>query len=301
MKINLSKKQLIKELKTKTIAQLAREREVDPSTIVRLKRKFGLVNRSLSWTNKEIEILNEYYEFPENIYEFLNNRTKSSINHKASRLGLKRKFRNRKYTINHDFFKFWSHEMAYILGFFFSDGNVSSNKRCVSLHLNSKDHYILEEISEIMSSNRPISRYNDSSHLRLDSKKLAEDLIELGCVPRKSKILKFPKIKKGQLSHFLRGYFDGDGSINFNKPNTIKIYFLGTYYFLEGVRDKINLVLDIKMNPIKESGSIWRLNYYGDNARKICFWMYKNSKGLYLRRKKDSFDNHLRLRKNESN
>jgi len=127
---------------------------------------------------------------------------------------------------------------------------------------------------------------------------LANDLIKTGCVPRKSKTLKFPVVNEELLSHFIRGYFDGDGSIHFNKPNTIKVSFVGTKEFLSTMQAEIKNAIDIKCNPIRKVKSIWRVYYYGDDARKLCYWMYKNSKGLYLKRKRDRFENHIRLRKN---
>ena len=150
-----------------------------------------------------------------------------------------------------------------------------------------------------MGSNRPIGSYSSSSALRLDSKILARDIITLGCVPQKSKKLKFPRIKNEYLFHFVRGYFDGDGSIHFNKPNTIKVCFVGTKEIPEEMQNRINALLRLKNNPIKKISSVWRVQYYGNDARKLCEWMYKNPKGLYLIRKKDRFENHLILRKND--
>jgi hypothetical protein len=40
-----------------------------------------------------------------------------------------------------------------------------------------------------------------------------DDLCYHGCVPNKSLILKFPTINEGLISHFIRGYFDGDGTV----------------------------------------------------------------------------------------
>ena len=56
---------------------------------------------------------------------------------------------------------------------------------------------------------------------------MANDLINLGCIPNKSLILLPPKLKDEFISHFIRGYFDGDGSIGKYK-NRYKITFLGT-------------------------------------------------------------------------
>lgn len=299
MKIYHSKKYLIEQLSKKNYIQIAKENNVNTRTIQRWMKRYYLTKEYNYWNKEEMKLLKENYEYNPNVYRLFPNRTISSINHKASKLGLPKLVKKRKYKIYHDFFKKWNPKMAYILGFFLSDGNVSYNRQNISIHLNQKDHYILGKIKKIMGSNRPISVYSKSSYLRLDSKILANDLINLGCTPRKSKKLKFININDKYLSHFIRGYFDGDGSIHFNRPNTIKISFVGTREFLDKMQFRINKLLQIKNNPIKKIKSVWCIYYYGDDARRLCYWMYKNSKGLYLKRKKERFDRHINLRKKE--
>lgn len=298
MKKYCSKEYLTNQLNKKDYIQIAKENNVSTSTIQRWMRRYGLTKKYDYWSKQEKKSLKKNYEDDINIYELLPHRSISSINHKASRLGLKRKFVNRKYPVNHNFFKKWSPEMAYVLGFFFSDGYVSSDRQVASIHLSQKDHYILERINSIIESNRQVYVHSKSSYLKIDSQTLANDLVKLGCTPRKSQTLKFPSLKNNFLSHFVRGYFDGDGSIHFNKPNTIKVSFVSTKEFLEEMQLRISKILRTKSNPINKVKSVWNVYYYGDDARKLCDWMYKNSKNLYLKRKKDKYDNHLKLRKN---
>ena len=250
------------------------------------------------WSDKELKVLQENYS-SNNISLFLPNKTKSSIYHKASRLNLKREMRTRKYSVNHNFFKEFAPQMAYLLGWWFSDGSVSKNLKQISIHINNKDKEILNLISQTLNNNRPIKEYNNSSYLVIQSKVLANDLIKLGCIPNKSLKIEFPNIPESLVSHFLRGFFDGDGSIYFNKPNTIIISFLGPYNFLFVLQSKIHKLLKIKSHPISKHKSIFRVCYYGNDARKISFWLYNNSGNLYLKRKRERFENHLRLRKNE--
>lgn len=298
MKIYHSKIYLIEQLKkNKSYIKIAQKNNVDSSTIQRYLRRHNLTKKRISWTKEEIQLLKENYEFNPDLLRLLQNRSISSIYHKASKLRYERIARTRKYTINHNFFKEWNPEMAYILGLFFSDGNVSSNKQQISVHLNSNDHYFLEKVNKIIGSNRPVGNYSHSSYLRIDSKILANDLVKLGCIPRKSKSLRFPDIENEFLPHFVRGYFDGDGSIHFNKPNTIKVSFVGTKEFLKVMQFRISKALKLKTKPITKIKSIWRTYFYGNDARKLCEWMYKNSKDLYLERKKSRFEKHLMLRK----
>ena len=44
---------------------------------------------------------------------------------------------------------------------------------------------------------------------------------------------------------------------------------------------------------------MWICTYYGDEARKICYWMYKDCKDLYLKRKRERFNIHINLRNND--
>lgn len=298
MKIYKSRAYLVDELKNKSYIQISKENNVDTSTIQRYMRRHGLTKKRISWTKGELDILKDNYKKDPVVYRLFPNRSISSINHKASRLGFGKIIRKSKYSVNHNFFKQFSPEMAYVLGWFFSDGNVSHNKGSISIHLNKKDHYILEKIKFLMESTRPIDCYLNSSYLRLDSKVLAQDLINFGCVPKKSLILEFPDIAHPYLSHFIRGFFDGDGSIHFNKPNTIKVAFISTKKFLESLQIKLNNTLGLKIGPLQKHIKVYIALYYGDDARKLCNWMYENSKDLYLIRKKERFDRHIKLRTN---
>ena len=71
-----------------------------------------------------------------------------------------------------------------------------------------------------MECNRPYreivqkSNGNKKLVLAIVSDKLSSALSKLGGTPRKSLTLEFPKfIPKHLMSHFIRGYFDGDGSV----------------------------------------------------------------------------------------
>lgn len=299
MKIYHSKEYLKERLGSKSYLQIARENDVAPWTIQRWMRKYDFTKKKVSWSENELSLLKENYTLKSDIRELFPHRSLSSINHKASRLGLRKTIRSCKYGVNHYFFKEWSPKMAYVLGWFFSDGNVSSKENQINIHINQKDHAILEKIKAVLSSNRPIGTYSNSSYLRINSEMLTKDIIRLGCKPRKSLILRFPRIEDEFLPHFIRGYFDGDGSITFNKPNVIKIYFLGTKDFLEEMQRRLNKVLGLAIRSLYAHHNIWLCRYYGDDARKLSNWMYENAEDLYLKRKKERFDKHIMLRKND--
>ena len=55
------------------------------------------------------------------------------------------------------------------------------------------------------------------SVIEIYNKELCQDLINYGCVQNKSFCLKYPLIPYNLNRHFIRGYFDGDGCISYNK------------------------------------------------------------------------------------
>ncbi len=56
--------------------------------------------------------------------------------------------RPRIHQVNEDFFKTWSHEMAWVLGLFITDGHV--NKEVHSVYLSQKDEAILTKVAQLM-------------------------------------------------------------------------------------------------------------------------------------------------------
>lgn len=297
MKIYHSKEYLINQLEAKNSIQIAEENKVSRKTIQNIIWKLKITSHPIKfWSKKEINLLIKNYPTNPEIYNLLPNRTKCSVNHKSHKLGLKRVQRSGKYILNSNFFDKWSPEAAYVFGLFCSDGNVSKDGTNCSFHIHKKDIKILKLIKKVMKSNQSIDIRGNYAQLRFYNKKITQRLIELGCVPRKSLTLRFPKISDKYLIHFVRGYFDGDGSIHFNKPNIIKIKFIGTKEFLESLQDKLFLKLKLQKHKIKEYRNIFFLHYYGNDARKFCHWMYKENKGLFLKRKYNRFFNHIRLR-----
>lgn len=192
----------------------------------------------------------------------------------------------RKYTVNEDYFKTWSNNMAYILGFFAADGMVARDSQLISF--SQKEKYILEDIKREFGSDHLIIQNEKSGVyiLNLYSKKLKDDLMTLhGIIPNKALTIKFPNVPKQYMNHFVRGYFDGDGYINY-KQYTVT-FVGGSKYFME----KLYLVLkNLGLEPqFKTQENHYRLHIRGRKSIKIFSnWIYKN-KELYLKRKHKEF------------
>jgi len=301
MKIYDSKEYLEEQIKNKSYLQIAKENGISRSTIGRKLIKFKLTSPSEFWNEKEIQILKENYSNLEGVHLLFPNRTKSSVYHFASRIGLNRSIRKRYYDTDENFFKKWTNESSYALGWMFSDGNVAKDRRTFGFHLHKKDIKILKILKELMNSKHKIFLYGNAAEFRIHSKKMCGDLISLGCMPNKTFKIKFPKkLPKKYLNHFIRGYFDGDGSISFNYPNAIKIKIVGNKQFIEGFRKKVVEMIKTNMPKMKKMGKIWQIEFYGDNARKFCSWIYKDCDNLFLERKYKRFENHL-IKRGEKN
>lgn len=158
----------------------------------------------------------------------------------------------RKYFFDFDFFeKIDSEIKAYWLGFLYADGCVlpqdprGYGEQEFKLSLSEQDQEILEKYKEDLKSTYPIRRdetkhkKNENSQVQLicsyRSQKTVDDLKKLGCVENKSLILKFPteeQVPSKLIYHFIRGYFDGDGSISCYKE-AYQISFVGTESFIK--------------------------------------------------------------------
>lgn len=116
------------------------------------------------------------------------------------------------YSIINDFKKIDTPEKAYILGLWFADGTVSSTQASIKLCKN--DSSLLEKIQNYLCPDNTLKKEKNSMKLLISSMEFCEQLIKLGCIPNKTYAeLHIPKIPKFLYSHFIRGYFDGDGTI----------------------------------------------------------------------------------------
>ena len=214
------------------------------------------------------------------------------------------------------FFKTWSSEMAYVLGFFTADGNMIKNKRgahFISIEVTDKD--ILEKIKKVIGSNHKIGvrarefPEKDAYRLQIGSKKIFNDLIKLGLTPNKSKIIDLPRVPDKYFSDFVRGYFDGDGNVScgvYNrKDRKSKNYLFGSR-FTSGSRIFLeSLLKKLKENEVAKGGFIYNkkrgidLVFSTNDTKRLFKFMYRNTKNrLFLERKYDKFCKGLKFLEN---
>jgi len=200
----------------------------------------------------------------------------------------------RKYQLNEDYFKTWSDNMAYILGFILADGNINQNAQSVTISQKHKE--ILEDIKQELQSDQPIMETKRGLYLfHMHSRVIRNDLINLhGLTPNKSLTVEFPKVPENYLHHFVRGYFDGDGSINY--PKFTVTFVGGSLAFMNAFQRELNKVE--LLSRITEKNNHYRLFISGRRSiRLFANWIYKD-KNLHLKRKFLEFEReHLPLEK----
>ena len=211
--------------------------------------------------------------------------------------------KNRAKNKNHEYFKTQSHNMAWLLGFLASDGTVSSSNNRIKLGLASKDREILEKIRQEVSIENEITDYVtnsdfDVSELCWSSETHKKDLAIYGITPNKTFTLKPPlNLQKEYYIDYIRGYFDGDGSINLIHSNG-KVAAL-RWQICAASKEMIDWIISIldtmydipRVSTLINTSRKRNLYYcqYSTNATKKIFNVLYTPNSLRLQRKYDHF------------
>jgi len=224
----------------------------------------------------------------------------------------------RKHRVNQSYFKKWSHNMSYILGLWFADGCISRGKNIFDISLHKDDEYLLRDILKEMDSTYPIFYDKNVARFQLSCKKIYEDVVLLGGKDKKSLDAKFPIVPVDFIPDFIRGYFDGDGSIFLDKSRNryASSFSCGSKVFIDGVHEVLSDSIpsfggyvrerrqspSTKVNGFKlKKDSVWyELSLkYGD-TEKLGDFMYSVDVGLRMHRKHDRFlDGKSKSKKNK--
>lgn len=133
-----------------------------------------------------------------------------------------------KYKYNLDIFKNEDAKSYYLLGAFITDGCIINNDRTIRASLSSNDNDWLELINQYVAPEKPIIKVKDSNCYLLiyNCQELVYWFIDHGCYQRKSLTIKMPNVPKKYMKDFIRGCFDGDGSLSFtNRYRKDKGYY----------------------------------------------------------------------------
>lgn len=222
----------------------------------------------------------------------------------------------RKYTIDDEYFeKIDTEEKAYFLGLLYADGCLCPNHNSVKLFLKYDDVEILEKFKTSIGSDKPliyikaaeVKGFKNSIENRgvrkpqwgmcVTNEKFRKNCENKGLTTRKSLTLKFPteeQVPKELMRHFIRGYFDGDGTINLpGKSKSDRFAIISTYDFCKTLKEIIERELSInviisnyinKVSPITKYASV----YGRMQLIKLYDYLYKDST-VFFKRKYDRF------------
>jgi len=236
-----------------------------------------------------------------------------------ARLPEKLKAENRleRYACDETFFIAESEASLYYAGFILADGCVTlkdGKYKMLQIGLARKDRCILEGFRDAIKFEGPIhdyeywddeqQKYLPQSQMVISSDKIFDSLVKFGIVPNKTLTVKFPEWlnRHPLVHHFVRGLFDGDGSVGNYKEGgrptkQCKWSFLGT----ESVVDAIRLIIEKDGAVPKGSGhkkskkGCWCIEYGGNGmAQTLREWLYRDAT-IYLKRKhRIFFDENVR-------
>jgi hypothetical protein len=191
----------------------------------------------------------------------------STIRLRMTKHGIKsrKNFETKSARLNQEFFKHWTPQMAWVLGLLFTDGYFHEPSNTMRLALHPQDIDTLEKVRALVGPylaihTRPQSydKTKNISSLAFGNANMAEDFRSLGLQQKKSKTMLFPTPPADCVRHFIRGCWDGDGSMSGRGAH----YTCGSKPFIDKIaielfkagiaRDKIRMSEGERTIPLRE-------------------------------------------------
>ena len=224
-------------------------------------------------------------------------------------------------SVDDDFFKTWSPKMAWCLGLIATDGCLFSNVNAFrnvlvnkTLALGNTDKEIIDKMVNYIKSTYKIGtvKYNgrngyghcsDMYCVKIISSIIYDDLIALGIKERKSLDIQFPANYPVEfMADYIRGLWDGDGSVSWYQHNGIfKCRIgMGSERFIRDLDAYLVGILNLSKHTIgtrvlMNASPFFVLSLSGENARKLCRYIYHDKMGdAYLTRKLNAWKEYKR-------
>lgn len=199
--------------------------------------------------------------------------------------------------------------MSYVLGYFVADGCICVDKRRknrpFTFNITSIDKDHLDKIKDALESEHKISKKPGMKggfayQIQIRNQVIARDLMDLGIMPRKTFNLGEIKVPDEYFADFVRGFFDGDGSVyvyNVNNVPQVKVGFVcASLSFITGFNQHLCRLLNITPKAIHETLNkksnqfLYSTCLYISDCEKIYNFMYGNNPELFLERKRKVFE-----------
>lgn len=274
--------------------------------------QLGLTLPPKVWTEQEDDILRRTYcvAAKEEILEKLPGRNWQCVISRATTLkvGSRRAsgLAHRKYTFDFNYFEVIdTQEKAYWLGFIYADGSLSKigNSGSLDIKLISEAKPHLEKFVKCINYDGPIHGPDseDAYDVCLSHPKLIADLINKGVVPRKTWCVRYPDIPKELNRHFIRGWFDGDGTTGEKLTRyKDKVYTSGVFGGCGAVPEFLQQVMDILCEEVgvepvviakRKKSNTRSISWQGTPALRIRDYIYDGAT-VWMEYKKQIFFSH---------
>jgi len=188
------------------------------------------------------------------------------------------------------FFRVWSPEMAYVLGYWWADGYMRfrPERGTYLIEIASVDREHLETIAQLMSGSARVRKVGSSTNcyeVEVASQEMYNGLLALGGMPNKSNVIGFPIIPAEHLVHFVRGFVDGDGTLAWNGDRPVLQIYSGSKRLLEAMAVAIEGQTGIPAPNVVANRALWYLKWSTTRAKCLAAWLYIENPGLALDRK----------------
>lgn len=193
-----------------------------------------------------------------------------------------------------------SEDKAYFLGLLFADGHNSS-KNYIRLSLHNKDIDIIKTFLIKLNADVPITLGGidkKMATINICSKHMSNKLRTYGMCSNKYFSFNFPSIPEHLNIHFIRGYFDGDGSVFSSKIKTFNLKYTfnitGNYETLLKIQTILCDKLGLRKNKMQtryknKTQSSVHFSYSGNKQVKLIRDLLYNGATVYLNRKHSKF------------
>ena len=189
---------------------------------------------------------------------------------------------------------------CWLLGLVWADGCLNGRPRQQRIYLHSVDEELVAQAADIAArdySIRPDQRPNRKPTFRLaiGGRAVIERAVALGLTPAKSLTAEMPTVPHGDA--FLRGYFDGDGTVGLYRNPSLRSGalprlisgFIGSLMMIDQIQELLFDRAGIQRKRPVANKSVWIVHYNHADSLRLADFMYADG-GPHLARKKRIFD-----------
>ena len=281
------------------------------AVVTKANKRLGMNSKLISekfWSEDEDVLLKEHFQYApqKKIMKMFPNRTWTGILQRGIKTLQLNRLSQDRHSIDYHFLDEWTEQSAYLAGYVAADGHIfyhrgEQNKSALQFEIAAYDRDILDKIKEVLHFEGPILETSRNTvKMNISNTRIIEMLIEKG-IPalNKSSDMKWPStLPKCYQNAFVRGIFDGDGSVYLeNSTGRIRTQFLGTENLLMGIKQAMpfdtSTVSICYRGNTEKGANIYCLSFSTKHSIALLNWLYKDST-IHLDRKYNKFLNFIK-------